>query len=376
MAHSYVLYPALIRLLASNKKLNKTHTDQPKVMVLMAVYNAEKIIAQKIQSVLNSDYPNHQIKFIIGSDCSTDQTDSLIQMAAQKDNRICFTRFNERTGKIGIINALFEQARQQPDFNNSIIISTDVTAIFHPQCISELVKCFADEQTGIVGCNIIKGEIRTDGISGQEKAYYKRELQMKYDEGVLWGCTMGVFGAAFAIRPHVFTLVPAHFLVDDFFISMAALQKGYKVMLDNEANVYMNVPNDSATEYRRKVRIAAGNFQNLMYFKSFLIGMNAVSFAYWSHKVIRWLGPFFISLCFISAALLINYDIMYKWAFYIQAALLVTPALNYLLQQINFHNSILRFASHFYTMNLGILIGYFRFVRGIKSSVWEPTKRV
>jgi cellulose synthase/poly-beta-1,6-N-acetylglucosamine synthase-like glycosyltransferase len=375
MAHSYVVYPMLLLYLARGKKLFKQVSHEPKVIVLMAVYNAGQGIQKKVESVLNSSYPHTKILFYIGSDCSTDATDTILYNCANSDNRIRFTRFDSRTGKIGVINALYEKALSENKSDECIFISTDVTAIFHKDCIRELVSCFADEKVGVVGSYIVKGDVRADGISGQEKAYYKRELEMKYHEGVLWGSAMGVFGACFAIKPNVFTRVPTHYLVDDFFISMSALQKGYKVVQDNQAYIYMNVPNDSSIEYRRKVRIAAGNFQNLKHFSSMLFTGSTTAFAYWSHKVIRWLGPFFILMCLISSSMLVNHHFIYKAAFYVQAFLLLTPLFNYLLKTIHIHNPLLRFASHFYTMNAGILMGFIKYIRGIRSSVWEPTAR-
>lgn len=375
MAHSYVVYPLLLTYLARGKKLFKQASHEPKVIVLMAVYNAGHGIQKKIQSVLSSDYPHEKILFYIGSDCSTDETDSIITNCANSDNRIRFTHFDSRTGKIGVINTLYEKALSENSSDECIFISTDVTAIFHKDCIRELVSCFADEKVGIAGSYIIKGDVRADGISGQEKAYYKRELEMKYHEGVLWGSAMGVFGACFAIRPHLFTRVPSHYLVDDFFISMSALQRGYKVIQDYEAFVYMNVPNDSSIEYRRKVRIAAGNFQNLQHFSSVLFSWSATAFAYWSHKVIRWLGPFFILLCLLSSSMLMLDNPIYEAAFYIQVLLLLTPLLNYVLKPLRIHITVLRFASHFYTMNAGVFMGFIKYLRGIRTSVWEPTAR-
>jgi len=35
----------------------------------------------------------------------------------------------------------------------------------------------------------------------------------------------------------------------------------------------------------------------------------------------------------------------------------------------------LRFVTHFYTMNLALLIGLVKHIKGVKTNVWEPTKR-
>jgi len=46
-----------------------------------------------------------------------------------------------------------------------------------------------------------------------------------------------------------------------------------------------------------------------------------------------------------------------------------------LLKKIRIHNIILRFITHFYTMNLALLIGMFKAIKGVKSNVWKPTQR-
>jgi cellulose synthase/poly-beta-1,6-N-acetylglucosamine synthase-like glycosyltransferase len=375
MAHSYVVYPLLLKRMARSKRKNKDYSIQPQVIVLMAVYNGAKVIEEKVKSVFNSQYPAQKIHFIIGSDCSNDGTDEILQELGNSYKQLTYVKFENRTGKIKIINHLFELASTFPNFQDSIIISTDVTAFFHPDCIKELTANFNNYEVGIVGSNIVKREERKDGISGQEKAYYQREIDMKNSEGLIWGSCMGVFGACFASRPGAFTRVPDKFLSDDFFITLAAIEKKYKVFLDVDAKVDMNLPNNSSTEYRRKVRIATGNFQNLFRFIKLLLQFNGTSYAYWSHKVIRWLGPFFILTSILSAYVLRHTHDIYWLAWIIQIILLLVPFINTLLTTMNVHLRFIKFVAHFYHMNLGILIGFIKFMTGVNSSIWEPTKR-
>jgi glycosyltransferase involved in cell wall biosynthesis len=59
---------------------------KPKVSVLMPAYNAEKYIAEAIESILNQTFTDFE--FIIVDDGSTDQTWALIQEYATKDKRV------------------------------------------------------------------------------------------------------------------------------------------------------------------------------------------------------------------------------------------------------------------------------------------------
>ena len=379
MAHSYVLYPMLLQLLVSdgNKQLpdEVSLSAKPPVIVLMAVYNSKEIIAQKVRSFYDSNYPKEKLYMFVGTDCCNDGTDEMLMKLSAEFPSLRVIPFQQRSGKIRIINELFAEAKKHPHFNDSILISTDVTAIFHSDCVAELVSSFDEEKTGIVGSNIIKGNVNKDGISGQEKAYYERELKMKDTEGQLWGSAMGVFGACFAIRPQAFTPVPDNFLADDFFITMAAFEKGYNALMNMQAKVYMNLPNSPLVEYRRKVRISTGNFQNMQRFAALLWPFNARAFAYWSHKVIRWLGPFFMLGCLLSALALAPQSVLYYNLFLLQLVAYFIPLVHEMLSRMGMQIRLFKFISHFFHMNLGILVGFFKFLSGVKSSVWEPTRR-
>ncbi|MBR6940130.1 MAG: glycosyltransferase family 2 protein, partial [Clostridia bacterium] len=56
------------------------------ISIIMAAYNAEKTIGYAIDSVLCQTYKNFEL--IIVNDCSEDNTESIVQSYAAKDNRI------------------------------------------------------------------------------------------------------------------------------------------------------------------------------------------------------------------------------------------------------------------------------------------------
>ena len=72
-------------------------TKVPVISVLMPAYNAEKYIAESIESILNQTFTDFE--FIIIDDCSTDKTWEIIQKYTDKDKRIIAMR-NEKNLKI------------------------------------------------------------------------------------------------------------------------------------------------------------------------------------------------------------------------------------------------------------------------------------
>jgi glycosyltransferase involved in cell wall biosynthesis len=69
----------------------------PKVSVILPAYNAEKYIAETIESILNQTYKDFE--FIIVNDCSTDSTKEIIENFAKQDKRIRLVS-NDRNLKV------------------------------------------------------------------------------------------------------------------------------------------------------------------------------------------------------------------------------------------------------------------------------------
>jgi len=186
----------------------------------------------------------------------------------------------------------------------------------------------------------------------------------------------GAYGACYAVRNELFTPVPEGYSVDDFFITMKVLEKKYKSILDLEAVGYENVPNRLREEFRRRIRISAGNFKNLVYFYKLLWPpFTGLSFSFLSHKVLRWICPFLLILVILANVFLYSFHPFYKVTLYIQAVLLVIPFIDHLLRKIGLHIVILRFITHFYTMNLALFAGFLKFIKGSETDIWQPTKR-
>ncbi|MBK8343038.1 MAG: glycosyltransferase [Bacteroidetes bacterium] len=307
---------------------------------------------------------------MIGSDGSTDKTDEIIARLIREGYRINFKQFGGRNGKTQIINAMAPLAA------GKIFIPTDANILFEPLTIPKLIAHFTDDKVGMVAANITNTGLRKDGISYQEQTYIKRENIIKFYEGQLWGTMMGAFGACYAIRAELFPKIPQNFLMEDFYITLAVIKNNKKAIAEPEAIAYEDVSNEIKEEFKRKIRISAGNFQNLAVYKGLLLKpFTGAGFSFLSHKVLRWFGPFFLIGTFVTSLILFNTNLFFQLAFYIQAAGFLTPLLDKLLSNINIHIYLLRLLSYFYTMNLALLLGFIKYLKGIKTSVWNPTQR-
>jgi len=371
--YSYLLFPEILRLLARKRKEETKKylpSELPFISVLIAAFNEEKVIGDKIKSVLDGNYPQKLMEILVGSDASTDHTNQILQHLQEENPSLHLTVFNERQGKPGIINHLAEKAMGE------ILVITDANVMLDKDALSQLISYFKEERTGLVDSRMVNTVLNSEGVSRQEKFYISREVRIKYHESLIWGSMMGPFGGCYAVRKSVYQPVPEKFLVDDFYINMSVLKQGLFCISNLQAVAYEQASNHPGEEFRRKKRISAGNFQNLSTFWPMIFfGKRGIGFCFFSHKVIRWFVPFLILFTLGSSILLSTESDFYLVLALAQAGVFLSPVIDHFLRIIKIQSIPLRFVSHFVLMNLALLAGFFKYLGGIKDNVWQPTSR-
>jgi cellulose synthase/poly-beta-1,6-N-acetylglucosamine synthase-like glycosyltransferase len=363
---TYLIYPVALIVGGKNKQENPVLNASLTVGVIIAAFNEENVIAKKIQSILDSDYPAEKITIYIGSDASTDKTNELVASFQKTHLNVNLRIFQGRSGKAFIINDLAKECR------DDIFILTDANVFFTQNTISNLVRHFSNIETKQVCANIIKTSDKNIQIQGLEKKYLLLENTIKLKESNTWGFVIGAEGGCYAIRRESYTPVPKNFFMDDFYITMSVIKNKGQVLFDDEAIVFEDLPVESSEEFKRKIRISTGNYQNLFAFKSLLWPFwSPISFAFISHKILRWLTPFFLLVIFMTSIFLMNYNSIFNYFVIAQAILFISPLFIPFVKKVK----PLLFVAHFYNMNLALLIGFFNYLKGVKTSVWQPTVR-
>lgn len=117
----------------------------PKVSVIMPAYNAEKYIAEAIDSILAQTYTDYE--FIILNDCSTDRTEEII--LSFKDSRIVYLKNEENMGVAKTLNRGLSVARGE------YIARMDADDISLPERFEKQVAWLdAHPQIGVLGSNV------------------------------------------------------------------------------------------------------------------------------------------------------------------------------------------------------------------------------
>ncbi|MFN8277313.1 MAG: glycosyltransferase [Chitinophagales bacterium] len=378
MFHSYVIFPWLLQWMAIGKSLPyqryAANHHWPRIYVLFSVFNEEKVIVQKIESLFNTAYPAELLEVYIGSDCSTDTTNDLIAAQLSRFPQLRLLPYQQRSGKAGVLNKLTAEMGLEQLPEDAILVLTDANVMFHPETLHELAAYFSDKRVGQVGANVIN-RISGEGVAAQEQQYISRENMIKYREGLLWGAMQGAFGACYAVRPSLFPQLPGNFLMEDFYVSMNVLQQGYHAILNPEALCEEDVPGDVKEEFKRKTRISTGNIQNLMVYWRILFHERYVGFCFLSHKVLRWLGPLWLLMIGVGLALLAPFGIIWKCLLMGYILTIATPLADALLARWGWHWPLLRLIAYFIAMNVALALGFWRYIRGVQSGAWSPTKR-
>ena len=345
-------------------------TEWPAVTIVFSVFNEEKVIRRKLESMLNSNYPKEKLFFLIGSDNSKDQTHQIIEEFIAQNPQIKLIKKETRCGKLKIINELVDLTQTEH------LIFTDANVFFEPNTIKALVYNLIAKDAKMVCGNILKFSPKQLGISEQEIFYMNFENRLKHNESLKYGFCVGVEGGCYAIIKSSFVKVPDGFLMDDFFITLDVISKNGKVLFEPEALCYEDVNDTPMIEFNRKIRISLGNFRNLQFYKRLLLPIHkGFGFAFFFHKVLRWMTPFALVISFFLSLIIAYYLHLFFIVSLCYIFLIILPVLTIILERINIKLPLINSFGHFILMNLALLLGYIKFMFTTNESSWEPPKR-
>jgi cellulose synthase/poly-beta-1,6-N-acetylglucosamine synthase-like glycosyltransferase len=380
-----VLYPLHLSILSKFKKkgfVQPLGGYSPRIFVLMSAHNEERVIEKKMQSLLQLNYPFDKIFFYLGSDASNDSTNEIIAAYVLQDTRIRFYPSSTRRGKPGMIHFLKQKIEEEFKGElgeEDVFVLTDADIEHEANCMLNLASHFYDSRIGLVDAHLLSKEKGSPSSTNQmEEKYMGWETLIKSLESRVYGRMMGPSGGCFAMRASLYKEVPPAFLVDDFYWAMQVLDQGYYAILDLGAKAYEYRNSKVATEYNRKKRISAGNFQNLMYFKHLLFSKKeGLSYAFIAHKVLRWLVPLFLLVCLLSmGALFALGDPFFIFAtYFILVCLFLGWVLDKILNLIGRPWKLGPQVFYFAAMNVALLHGFINYLKGIENNVWQPTTR-
>lgn len=368
--YTYLGYPVLLLLLAKNikddkKKGESAEVENKCVSLIVAAYNEEKIIEEKIKNISEIDYPKEKLFVFIASDGSNDRTNEIVKGFESENLKLIEY---PRIGKVNVLN------RTVPLTLCEIIVFSDANTLYNSQAIKKLTDHFSDPNVGCV-CGRLKLINPHNVQSGEGVGFYWRyETWIKKMESC-FGCVVGANGAIYAIRKKLFEEMPANIINDDFHISMNIMKKGYKVIYESEAVGTEEVAPDFKSEFSRDVRDGAGHYREIRYHSGLVNPMKGItSFSYVSHRLIRWMVPFFLPLIFLTNIALLNNPI-YIAIFIAQLCIYSVAVLTFILQQYDIETRFFKIPLFFLTANLALMIGFWKNIFRTQGVTWNSTGR-
>lgn len=372
--YTYLGYAIVIYILAKIKNKKPQHVftsdDQlPSVTLVVAAYNEESFIREKIINTLELDYPKEKFAIVFVTDGSTDRTAEIINEYPG------LRHYHEdgRKGKIHAVNRIMKHV-QTP-----ITVFCDANTYLNRTAIKNIVRHYVDETIGGVAGEkrIFKKE--EDNASGAgEGLYWKYESFLKKKDAEVYSI-VGAAGELFSIRTSLYEEPDENMIIEDFYMSLRINARGYRFAYEPDAYATETASASVEEEWKRKVRICAGAFQAMPKLTYLLnpFRYGVLSFQYFSHRVLRWtLAPLCLPLVFISNLLLaINGSAFYRLILLLQILFYALAFIGYLFRNKTITIKGFFVPYYFAVMNASVYAGFVRHLRKQQSVVWERAKR-
>jgi len=363
--YSYLLYPLILSLLPKRGTVSDSAARSlPRVSVIIAAFNEKAQIREKLQNTLALDYPKDLLQVIVASDASTDGTDEIVQ--ALSDQGVSLVRSTSRAGKEHAQTLAIAEA------SGEILVFSDVAAQIPKQTLRNLVKDFADERVGAVS-----SEDRLISPTGQivgEGLYLKYEMWLRRLESRV-NTVVGLTGAFFGVRRHLCDEWDVR-TTSDMTAALDCIRHGYVAISDPDVVCYYSDIKDERREYGRKVRSTVRGWTAVFRRREVLnpLVYRLAAFQLWSHKVARWLVPWFLLSLLVSSMLLWQEHWAYRTLFAAQL-FFYAAALVGLVWRRSRRLAVMRILAYFVMVNTAIAHATVAGLCGFHFNVWEPSKR-
>ncbi|MFC1667407.1 glycosyltransferase [Candidatus Omnitrophota bacterium] len=340
----------------------------PSLSIIVPCYNEENVIRQKLENLCSVDYPKNKLQIMIVSE-SKDKTNDIVREF--KNKGVELYAHEERHGKTVLLYKTVPYAR------GDILVFSDANAIYEKDALKKLSRNFYEEKIGAVtGVLKIKNPDKSS-ISKGEYIYKKYETLLRKSTSKL-RCLLNADGSIFAIRKKLYSPISPE-RGDDFELVIRVLLKGYDSVFEPEAISYEDASLTVKAESARKIRMVSWFLKSTMIllkemFLKFRVGL---IFQIISHKLLRWLSPYFLMILFISNLMLWKEGSLYFFFLVLQASLYLMGILGIYISSVKKKKIpfILGAIKYFLMFNYAFMVGVFKGLVFRKDSPeWEKVR--
>lgn len=364
---SYFIYPLILVFLGKFRSREQgiiKSEELPFISLIITVHNEQLRIVEKLENSLEIDYPKDKLEILVASDCSTDNTDQIVESMTKQG--VSLIRADVHKGKEYAQWLAIQKAR------GDILVFSDVATQIPNQALYVITEIFRDCKIGAVSSEdkfiTENGEVVGEGL------YVKYEMWLRRLESANAGL-VGLSGSFFAARKEVCIAWDVN-VPSDFSTALNCIKHGFKAVSDERLiGVYKDVK-DSSKEYQRKVRTVIRGIAALQQNTEILnpVKYRLFSMQVWGHKVMRWMVPWFMITTLLSSLYLYEQHFIYLLAVWIQILFYCTAGAGLLFKVLQ-KVSIVRIISYFTLANIAIAQATILFLMGKRVTQWTPTAR-
>ena len=365
----YAGFPLLVGLVGWRRQRQvRKQPMTPPLSVIIAAYNEAQHIAERLDNALAVDYPRAALEIIVASDGSEDATAAIVASYAAQGVRLLTL---PRRGKIHALNAAVAQARGE------ILVFSDANTFFDVHALRALAQNFADPQVGgVAGRKIYLTQAGSDSSSHGEHLYWSYDTWLKQLES-LTGSIVAADGAIYAIRRALYCPPPSAAVTDDFALSTAVIEHGYRLVFEPAACAYEAALPAAEREFWRKVRLMTRGLCGVMLRKRLLNPWRYGFYALvlFSHKVLRRLVAVVLPLLFAASLLASSHGAFYRGAAVAQALFYALAGAGYVLRRTRVGQLPCLSMPFFYCLaNAAALVAIIQCLRGQRIELWQPQR--
>ena len=350
-----------------NRQVKKSNITPP-MSLIIAAYNEESNIAQKIENILSIDYPKNCLQIIVASDGSVDGTNAIV--SDYHDERLTFLAL-PRQGKIYALNEAVKHA------SGEVLVFSDANTMFDSAALRMLARNFADPEVGGVCGNQTHNETSSSDNSHQgESLYWKYDKWLKTMESKT-GSIVSADGAIYAIRRGLYRTPAWKDVTDDFAISTGVIEQGYRLVFESEAFACEQASSHASDEFARKVRIINRGLRGVSLRRGLLNPFRSgfYSVILFSHKILRRLVPFLLIWLLAGSLFLSSGSPLYSFLAIGQLLFYGLAMTGYYVRNKKIGRLKLFYIPFFFCLaNAAALVAMIRLLRGKRIESWQPKR--
>jgi cellulose synthase/poly-beta-1,6-N-acetylglucosamine synthase-like glycosyltransferase len=241
----------------------------PTVSLVIPTYNEASVIRQKLENVLDLEYPREKLEVVVVDSASTDETRSIVSKFADEHRReinLVLIEQPVRRGKSEAINEALRRVRSE------IIVLTDADVTFPPRSVWKLVENFGVSEVGAVsGVEVpVGGKSFLTGIEADYRRIYTAIRMAEAETDTPFMCESELS----AYRRDILEPLRPGVVCDDVELTVMVRSKGFKALYAPDVSFLETEAGKLGPKLQHKLRRGMNNQHALLQNSKVLFSRN------------------------------------------------------------------------------------------------------